>query len=76
MKCVKCGGNLKGYSSIDIGDEIHRCRMCENCGHKIYTSEVELSSDKDFLEASREYNRQRKLKKMAQTTAGDDGVIK
>ena len=53
----ECGGKLGSMDVIDTGDEIHRYRKCEKCGRKAYTSEIELTSNKDWLELCRQRQR-------------------
>lgn len=41
MKCERCGGRLKTTDSAADVYQVHRKRVCENCGRVVYTSERE-----------------------------------
>ena len=69
MTCPKCGGKMRGKDTRYTPDnETIRKRVCDTCGHPIYTLEFEVEATEqliaDYKEAkklkSREYRRKKK----------------
>lgn len=66
MVCCECGGKLATLDSVKIPDdnEVYRRKRCLNCGHVMYTCEIEVAweLDKEFREAWSKYHRSRKCR--------------
>lgn len=50
MACPKCGGDAKVIDTVSNfeDEEFYRKRKCTDCGHIIYTIEIEVLETKRF----------------------------
>lgn len=65
MSCPKCGGDAKVIDTVNNfeDDEVYRKRKCDDCGHIIYSVEIEVQMSKQFLDRWNEHHRQTSHKK-------------
>lgn len=49
MNCPKCGTKTKVVDTGTDDKRVYRRRLCPNCGHKIYTTELVAEGSKYFL---------------------------
>lgn len=64
MNCPICGGNSSVIYSLSDCETVARKRMCNECGHVFYTSELEETySHDDFMRLQREKSTRIRLSK-------------
>ena len=57
MVCSECNGNSKVIDNVEIDGYMYRKRQCLNCGHKFYTTEIEVNYKRIRNEWNANYRR-------------------
>lgn len=60
MRCPKCEGKLAIKDNVrSLHDELFRKRVCEKCGHTLYTVEFEVEANEKFMKEWRKCYRKK-----------------